>query len=281
MSTTIVVGTDHSFACTAVVDVAADLARRLDAGLTLAHVVDGPVAPVHRARLEAEAARYATDGLRCTSVVDHGVVPGRTLADIAERADADLVVAGATGRSQRGALGSVASSLVRHTTRPVLIVRRAERLHTIASAEGPLRALVPLGLDDTDAAVAEALTLLAHATPIDVEILRYHAVPAPRGQRDRVLEPPSIDDVRADLGDLPSTLRLCGVYSCEGQARLDGFVRELAPKLDVDLVVCGSHHRRGVARMRDGSFAEGIALHAPVSVLIAGAPRASTVAAAE
>jgi nucleotide-binding universal stress UspA family protein len=122
---------------------AVDLARRYDATLVLAHVVQ-PVpwlaAPdgmaFTPADIVASTRRELLDALEQTrrSVVAAGVraeaelldgSPAHEIAVLARRIDASLIVMGTHGRTglQHALLGSVAEKVVRHSSCPVLTVR--------------------------------------------------------------------------------------------------------------------------------------------------------------
>jgi nucleotide-binding universal stress UspA family protein len=63
-------------------------------------------------------------GMRTETVVQEGSDPAEAIAQVARRLDADLVVMASHGRSglRRALLGSVAESVMRSTSRPVVIV---------------------------------------------------------------------------------------------------------------------------------------------------------------
>lgn len=58
----------------------------------------------------------------------------------------------------------------------------------------------------------------------------------------------------------------------EGPGRIFEHVAEQATRLKADLIVVGSHGRRGIGRILLGSDAEQIVRHAPVPVLVVRAP---------
>ena len=60
----------------------------------------------------------------------------------------------------------------------------------------------------------------------------------------------------------------------EGPGRICDHVAEQARRAKADLIVVGSHGRRGIGRMLLGSDAEQIVRHAPVPVLVVRAPEA-------
>lgn len=140
---TIVVGLDFSETSLEALDLAKDLAERLDARLVVVHAVmvhvAAPALPATYAGEDLnalfthadEAARrrvesiLAQEGLAGRVVAE--VRPGdavTTLLDVAAEQDADLIVVGTHGRRgvARLMLGSVAENVVRSAGRPVLAV---------------------------------------------------------------------------------------------------------------------------------------------------------------
>lgn len=272
---TVIVGTDFSREGAAVAVLAAELARRRGEELIVAHVVDGPLLPAAAAstRIEAEAHRLRARDCRVRPVLLYDGPCGKRLATLAMQEEASVLVLGAQGAGMRSPLGTVASQAIRHTSCPVLAVRKPERLWG-ARASGPLRVIVPFALDASDEGLCEALTLVAATGDIDVDFLHCAPVPEPV-QRWRHAAPLDEAALRGYFGSLPAGLAVRSILERDAFGRLDGHVSDVARARDVDLIVCGSHHRHGVARMREGSIAEGIVLHAPVSVLVARAPAAA------
>ncbi|MGH8761099.1 MAG: universal stress protein [Burkholderiales bacterium] len=62
----------------------------------------------------------------------------------------------------------------------------------------------------------------------------------------------------------------------EGPGRICDHVAEQARRAKADLIVVGSHGRRGIGRVLLGSDAEQIVRHAPVPVLVVRAPEVDT-----
>jgi nucleotide-binding universal stress UspA family protein len=140
---------DFSDASDAVVAEAVRIARLSGNRLHLLHVAagesalagydEGPVA-VHtrddRAhqltdehhRLRELAATYATDGLEIVPLLIMGATADVIVAE-ADRLDASTIVVGSHGHSKlrKLLLGSVSEGVVRHSTRPVVIVPVGER----------------------------------------------------------------------------------------------------------------------------------------------------------
>jgi nucleotide-binding universal stress UspA family protein len=281
---TVIIGTDFSLASQPIADVAAELARRRGEDLVVAHVMDGPLLPSttfpqrELGTVQEEARRLRAFGCRVRPELLHDGNVGKRLAQLAETENASVLVVGAQGHGLRSPLGTVATSALRHVTRPVLVVRRAELLWSAsASQQSRPRALVPFALDATDAGLVEALQLVASAGDVDVDFAHFTplAAPAPSPtQRALIDNASSLGEaaLRDHFGGLPVGVGVRSIIGRDAFGRLDAHVVQLARESNADLIICGSHHRHGVERMMEGSVAEGIALHAPVSVLVARAP---------
>ncbi|NJD17929.1 MAG: universal stress protein, partial [Gemmatimonadetes bacterium] len=121
---------------------AADLARASGAKLTLVHVVSSsavlgtrifPVLPddvgpaVEKAReyLEGKAKELRAQGLTVETHVEEHESPGRAIAAIADKLDADLVALATHGYGglKRALLGSVADKVLRSSPLPLLVQR--------------------------------------------------------------------------------------------------------------------------------------------------------------
>lgn len=139
----ILVGTDLSLEAKSRIPAVVDLARSLDARITLLHVVESfeaiphgsPLAPplgptenvkamdLARAQLEERRAAFGSG-----VVVDVELVVGGDAAEeitaYAEANDVDLIAVTTHGRTgfRRLALGSVAEAVIRHSRVPVLVL---------------------------------------------------------------------------------------------------------------------------------------------------------------
>lgn len=144
MKKAIVCGIDGSPDSQTALGYAAELARRLEARLVLAHVVEhvpapyaavGPAAgampPFFETMIEreAEGTQMLGEMAEATGVVDaeRRVVtgfPAERLADLADDEDAELIVVGSRGRGplRSALLGSVSTSLIGLARCPVLVV---------------------------------------------------------------------------------------------------------------------------------------------------------------
>lgn len=268
---TVIVGVDLSQEVRSVSDVAAAIARGRGERLVVVHAVDGPVLPRHREQLDVELVRLRATGADAHAWLDSGGV-AELLAHVA-RAEGDaFLVVGASGAGRRPLMGTAATAVLRRVRSPLLVVRAPERLTPLTErrpAGSSLRALVCAALDETELGVVDALTFLAEVVPIEADVAHFHLVPeAPAERHDAVRL--ATRDIVETLGPLPPSVRAAPLVR-DAYGRLDVQVGDLARERRVDLVVCGSHHRSGLDRLRQGSVAEGIVRHAPVSVLV-GAP---------
>jgi len=143
-SRTILVGSDFSEEADRALSWAVDLAERMGAAIEVAHVnaagavvlpppID--VLPVALTSDSGEAAATAPLAARVESVAQRGIPvsswmcagdPAIALKERADEVGASLVVVGSRGASGLAhvLLGSVAERVIRHATRPVLVVPR-------------------------------------------------------------------------------------------------------------------------------------------------------------
>ena len=126
----LLVATDFSPQTERVLGVARDLARAMEAAVTVLHVVspraarsgDAETADEYRLTREAAAAMREA-GIEAEGVVGEGQ-PARVIVTEADRIDADMVVVGSHGFGAvfRMILGSVSSAVLKKCRRPVMIV---------------------------------------------------------------------------------------------------------------------------------------------------------------
>ena len=72
-------------------------------------------------------------------------------------------------------------------------------------------------------------------------------------------------------------LAVASTVCCTGKARVSEEIVEEARRWQADLIVLGTHGRRGLNRLLLGSVAEAVVRISPVSVLLARAARPATV----
>lgn len=294
----ILVGVDFSPESEVAVAQAAQLARQRSARLLLAHVMalpsdvveDSSYDPLFRAQtasaelgalhrtqsadlLQDLASRCESLGIEVESVlVDDN--PSDGLARVADEMGADLLVVGTHGRTglKRFLLGSVAERAVR-LARVHALVARGE-----IGDGGFRRILVATDFSpSSDAAVDMALAIAPEQARIEV-VHCWQTPVSPSGV--------PIDPVRQDLEravaesgerllagrpELRKRVRFVSIESSPAEG-----LRRRAEEEGCDLIVTGSHGRRGVRRWLLGSVTETIIRHAPCSVLVVHAPDSSS-----
>jgi nucleotide-binding universal stress UspA family protein len=248
------------------------LAARLGAELHLVHVPLGAPSsildlPRQKGVLQAMAERVAPGAAASGRVVCRVVTgtPERRLLEFADEVEADLLVLGATRRTAlaRAMLGTTAGHVIRGARTPVLVV--GEPL-----PDRPLRVLLTTDLSRHAAfahswggVLARALCApeAAEMRSLFVETPVVGALPVSREQGHLHAERELADFLRAEVPPTSSTPRLR-----RGDPPFE-IVRE-AQEWDADLLVLGTHGRRGAERLFLGSVAETVLRHAPCAALV-------------
>ncbi|HWM87924.1 MAG TPA: universal stress protein, partial [Kofleriaceae bacterium] len=270
---------------------AAQLAQQKGARLILAHVValpgdvveDSSYDPIFRAQiasaelgtlhraqatdlLQETAQRCEALGVETESIlVDDN--PSDGLARAADDVGADLMVVGTHGRTglKRFLLGSVAERAVR-----LALVNSMVAREPIPDGRGFRRILVATDFSPSaDAALAFALTV----APADARIEVVHCWQAPispagipvepmRGELRRVVDETG-ERLMAKQADTRARVTFVPLESSAAEG-----IRRRAEEEGAELIVTGSHGRRGVRRWLLGSVTETIVRHAPCSVMV-------------
>ncbi len=263
----IVVATDFSDSARVAADVGARIAKALDEPLILVHAQehgdDGGVRA--RARLAEEVDRVADFGPRqCEAMLRSGpIVPALRAA--VEALAPRIVIVGAQGAAVRGVLGTVASALAARVPSPVLVVRDGARLVRFFDEQKTLRALLPYALDASSQAARDAFIEVARLGKVQGIVAHFSFPPAGQGPLASDVRSFLARDVKESLGDVPGA----HIVVRDSYGALDGHICDLAGEMDVDLIVVGTHQRRHVDWVTEGSIAGGVLKHAPVSVLVA------------
>ncbi len=285
----VIFGTDFTDAAKEAGLAAVALARRWNASLLVAHVIDealskslpGDIRETFAASTQDRLHNVATDlGAEGVKVEEHILsgAPEKALTDLAARSEANLIVVSSVGqRPGDWLLGSVAERTVAFCPIPTLVVRDAEPLKAWAAGARSLKVFVAI---DFSAASDKALKWVKHlleAGPCEV-VLGY--VDWPLGERSRLglgwdpLErhnPPEVQQIlRRELREraeaVLGTVNL-GVRSDPSLGRPDIRLVEMASEEKADLLVTATHQRRGVSRLWHPSIARALLRYAPMSVL--------------
>ncbi len=263
-------------------DTAIDLAAKSKAKVIALHVHDYSLAGLAtsgasdanaRIRQEAQAALLAMVAERkergvTVEPVLRGGIAWDEIVNTARDLDADLIVMGTHGRKglPRAILGSVAEKVTRFASMPVLTVhapRSGDFQHIVMATDfGPA----------TRAAFDYAVDLACH---FDAQLTLVHAYGVPLYAYAGSMY--AIPDVLTPIEEAAevSMRELLGEARKRG-AKVDGHLRRgiaweevvtLATEQKADLIVCGTHGRRGLAYAALGSVADKIVRLAPMSVL--------------
>lgn len=293
----ILLATDFSDCAALAQDYALLLASTWKAELAMLHVLElqpgmDPDLPVNRGYLEqlrkdAEQqliqlrAQLARRGLTGESRHVTGV-PSLRIAQEAAETGADLVVLGTHGRTGLAhvLLGSTAERVVASSPCPVLTVRTPRGQASAMVTSSIWRLLVPVDFSD---ASLEALEYAARlAKPCRASLTLLHVMEPVAYGLDFTLAPG--EDARTAKARLETRLaELAAPLAAQGLA-VDHFVRGGTPADSIvdgtscqahDLIVMGTHRRRGLAHLAGGSVAESVLRQAPCPVLTVKSPKFS------
>jgi nucleotide-binding universal stress UspA family protein len=234
-----------------------------------------------RARLEELRQRHTGQGVELSHMMIDAF-PDTGLAEAAAELRADLVVVGTHGRTglRRFLLGSVAERVVRLTETAVMVARPP------APAAPYRRILVPTDFSPVaERAVEAAVALAAPGAAIDLLHLWQLPALALGDWAPAPSLPATVEPLRAELADSARVLgdellarhrtdRVALAYHHADEPPVPGIQVRLE-RGGYDLVVMGSHGRRGLRRWLLGSVAEATVRYSPCSVLVlhAGPPR--------
>lgn len=238
------------------------------ASVKLLHEAATEQMEVNRAKLAKLREEHEGQGVDISHVIiDDAVDFG--LCNAAKELHADMVMTATHGRTgiKRFLLGSVAERVVRGCDASVMVVRLSGDAR---GSGGYKKVLVPVDFDDSTAvSIARAKQLAEPGGRID--LIHCWNIPAGYYTSFNTL-PQELDaDAHAEGRPLVEALEEAGFESALhvlNRPAADG-VREHLKSDGYDLVVVGSHGRRGVNRWVIGSVAERIVRHAECSVVVA------------
>jgi len=244
------------------------------AGLVPVEVMEGFRKGEHE-RLKVIEAGVRSEKVPCASHMIEGV-PSQQIANSAEELGSDLIVMGTRGRTglQHVLLGSVAERVVRSARCPVLTAKADDTRGAIR----PRVIVVPIDFSGAAERALQAARDLAGAMgPAHLVLVHGYYVPAEleqmlvsesTGGSGGVLDRLSKDAAR-ELEQMLVSLQDAGV-SAEYVAQHgppERVIARVAEERDADLIVMGTHGRKGLSHLLIGSVAEHIVRVAPCPVL--------------
>jgi nucleotide-binding universal stress UspA family protein len=233
----------------------------------LSTIVEQEMRKEGEAFLKQMASELSPYAKTVTTKIENGD-PGGGLLNAAQAANVDLIVLGARGLNRLSELvfGSVSHRVLSHSTCPTLIVKSP--IHRMSSV------LVPIeGAEDAHRA-ADYLAKKPFRTLPHITVL--HAVPfAQPHWLEGALIPQSYRNELMVAGEAMTNQMVSGLVSLGYEATallLDGPPVELILKAvrekQCDLMMVGSHGRKGLSRFVLGSVAHAVVHRASCSVMV-------------
>ncbi|MGB7846196.1 MAG: universal stress protein [Candidatus Acidiferrum sp.] len=284
----ILVGVDGSSSSGAVIEEAASRPWPAGSEFAVVQVVDPFFFP--KAPLLLEEAKKNTEltlAEQAKPLVDAGwqvsinVIldnPRHALPRAASEWKAELVLLGSHGRGAVGRLllGSTAQAVLRHAACSVEIVRRAQKEETGSALEG-MRVLIPTDGSEYAEAALQSVADRPWPTGSEFKIIASPEYPVLVGEYP-YYAPEQLADLLKNSREHASESAKAGAgLLAKAGLKVSSEVTEpketpahailsSAEKWSADLIVMGSHGRRGFDRLILGSVSETVALHAKCSV---------------
>jgi nucleotide-binding universal stress UspA family protein len=295
----IICGTDFSDAAIEAVDIAAAMARRLEARLVLVHVdqlhgslssdpflLEAAMAQ-RRSELDHEAQRLRNLGTN----VEEKFVSGSAFDELvtaATEARGQLIVVGAVGHglARRLLVGSVAERTAEASPIPTLVVRPGGRLSSWIRGERPLKVLVGYDFSAaSDAALdwvnqlrdigkCQTTVLYSNWPPDEARRLGYEG-PLPLAANPNKIQKNLERDLKKRVATFLPKQEATTIVE-PGWGNPEGYLFEMASSQHVDLIVVGTHQRHGLGRVLLGSVSRAVLHHAKMTVAIIPPPEAAT-----
>ncbi len=286
----IVCGTDFSPNAIQAATAAAALALRAGRNLVLVHAADefdrfdedkeelAAYLQPRRTQLRAEADRLRKTGVWVEEKLLTGKLAERAILDLVEEEPAALVVVSSISKAafDRWTLGTVSESVAESVASPTLVVRSAAPFESWARGERPLKIFLAADFASVTEAALQWVGDLRALGPCEVVVahLDWQMDECERlgfGEVETYLENPAEvqllleRDVRArceqQLGQ--ENVRVMVEPALD---RPDARLIELAREAQSDLIVVGTHQRRGLGRVGHLSMSRSVLRHAPMSV---------------
>lgn len=226
-----------------------------------------------------EFARSVSESTSFVSELDIAT-PAEAIADAATRTKSGLVCVGTHGRSApvRWVLGSTAERVIARASVPVLVFRGdADAFVEWGAGKRVLRVLVGDDFGDSFPHAVEQLSRLTGLGGLEIHLAHVSELPLGHPRYDYMPLPPRMDVENALRVEMRRRAEAAGLapradslHVLWGSAA--GRLAILAREGRFDLVVTGTHTRRGLDRALLGSVALGTLRRSPVPVLVVPMP---------
>ena len=295
----IVCGTDFSAIATEATNIAAAIARQLASRLVLVHadqfyhslapdpVVIEAATSQRRAELNSEVQRLRELGTQVEEKFLFGSAFDELVA-AATKSKARLIVVGAIGHglARRILLGSVAERTAEASSIPTLVVRPKTGLAGWIDGKHPLKVLVGYDFSAaSDAALRwvnelrkigklEITVLYTNWPPDEARRLGYEG-PLPLAANPEAIQKNLERDLKKRIARFLLKQKVTAIVE-PGWGTPEGYLFEMASRRKVDLIVVGTHQRRGLGRVLLGSVSRSVLHHAKVSVAVVPPAKTAT-----
>ena len=280
----IICGTDFSVTATEAADIAAALARQLGTKLVLVHVDElqrllASDLLQRRGELDSETQRLRGLG----TSVEEKFLSGSAFDELVKatiQSKARLVVIGAVGHGlpRRLLVGSVAERTAEVSPVPTLVVRPESRLGSWIRGEHELKVLV--GYDFSGASDAalnwvnqlreigkfRVSVLYTNWPPDEAHRLGYEG-PLPLAANPKEIQKNLERELKERIARFLSKQKVTTIVE-PGWGTPEGYLFEMASRQKADLIVVGTHQRRGLGRVLLGSVSRAVLHHAKMSVAV-------------
>lgn len=295
----IVCGTDFSTTATEATNIAAAMARRLRSRLVLVHVdqfypslMSDPTvieAAISEKRIELnhQARRLRELGTQVEEKFLFGSAFDELVA-AATKSKAWLVVVGAIGHglARRILLGSVAERTAERSPVPTLVVRPKSSLAAWVDGKHALKILVGYDFSAaSDAAVGwvnelgkigklETAVLYTNWPPDEARRLGYKG-PLPLTANPTGIQKNLERDLKKRIARFLQKQKVTAIVE-PGWGTPEGYLFEMTSRKKFDLIVVGTHQRKGLGRVLLGSVSRAVLHHAKVSVAVVPPAKTAT-----
>ena len=284
-------GTDFSDVAIEAVDIAAEMARRLEVKLLLLHVQEfrglavtdpGLFEQVVLSRSQ-ELHRHAERLRKSGTKVDARVLSGsifNELVDAALGSEARLLIVGAVGHgiARRLLLGSVAERVATTSAVPTLVVRPGSRLGSWLRGEHPLKILAGYDFSAAGDAALQWLSQMQELGPCEINVVHIDWPPEEahrvgyHGPLPLTKNPEQIQNLmERDLLERVAMVlppEQVSITVEPGWGHIEGYLFERAHREKFDLLVVGTHRRHGLGRLRFGSVSRAVLHHSTITVAV-------------